>query len=629
MGAKYITMFIAVFIACAYAFAGSYVGSSMIAAPAVIIGNNTGSITHISLNITTGNGTVSITGPSAVGTSTLQSAQQAAQYAANYTGKNFSNFDFKYHISDANANVSGPSAGAAMTILAISAFKGEQIHPNITMTGTIGANGNIGEIGGVIDKAQAASKDHLDAIFVPAAQFDPIEEEMYAYAQMAYNIPLIQVANITQAASYIFNGSTNFAKNELKYNYTVDYNLSNIQTPNANCIGICDELPFQGLASYTINTTSAQISNLSSNTSLSPIAAKLSVVLNDSASLYDRGYFYTAADLAFLDYVNAHAFASYKSNPQIASETLDNVSAYCSSLISPALTYENYQYVIAAQMRQGWGNYTINQTISEYNASQVTSDSIFGALSNAGEAGAWCDAASYLYSYNYQNASYVIPSSALRTVAMDRISRARQYPSMYLTLAQAAYKSSNYPVAIYDADYAFALGNSSTAYSGNTTMLNKVTSAMLRQANYGVWATEFSKEASFYLTQSEVANNKTEALGFAQQAYSAAYLAQVLSADTQIISTNLMQVSQPVQQGQGEITYLQQIQAEIEGMNSFLQVIIVLIMLVIIMLFFLLVMVGMTITHQISAKFDRLEDKKQAAALEKKNPRNINTKAKR
>ncbi len=43
--------------------APAFVGSAVIKAPAVIISNNTGSLTNITLAVTKGNGTVSVVGP--------------------------------------------------------------------------------------------------------------------------------------------------------------------------------------------------------------------------------------------------------------------------------------------------------------------------------------------------------------------------------------------------------------------------------------------------------------------------------------------------------------------------------------------------------------------------------------
>ena len=98
---KYLfTLAILSLVFATYAAAG-VVGSAFIRAPAVVINNNTGSLTNISLVVTNGTGTVSVVGPQNVGQSTTQSAKIAAMYASNFTRNNFYNYNFTYNITNA------------------------------------------------------------------------------------------------------------------------------------------------------------------------------------------------------------------------------------------------------------------------------------------------------------------------------------------------------------------------------------------------------------------------------------------------------------------------------------------------------------------------------------------------
>jgi len=64
----------------------SFVGSAYIYAPAVLTQSNKGVLTLFYLNVTTGDGMVTISGPSSVGESTLSSAQTGVAYACRYLG---------------------------------------------------------------------------------------------------------------------------------------------------------------------------------------------------------------------------------------------------------------------------------------------------------------------------------------------------------------------------------------------------------------------------------------------------------------------------------------------------------------------------------------------------------------
>ncbi|HII79450.1 MAG TPA: ATP-dependent protease, partial [Methanosarcina sp.] len=63
--------------------------------------------------------------------------------------------------------VDGPSAGALMTLLTISAINGNKLNDSITLTGTIDNEGNVGAIGGVLEKAQAAEAGGKTLFLLP------------------------------------------------------------------------------------------------------------------------------------------------------------------------------------------------------------------------------------------------------------------------------------------------------------------------------------------------------------------------------------------------------------------------------------------------------------------------------
>ena len=73
------------------------------------------------------------------------------------------------------------------------------------MTGTILGNGSIGQIGGVYDKTGAGKKAGVTLVLVPKASKTTRRSELYLLVQTNFGIPLVQVANISQAAQFAFN----------------------------------------------------------------------------------------------------------------------------------------------------------------------------------------------------------------------------------------------------------------------------------------------------------------------------------------------------------------------------------------------------------------------------------------
>ena len=564
------------------------VGTSSIHAPAVVLENNTGEMTLISLTVTTGNGTVRILGPQKVGNSTIYSAVTAAHYAAEASHLNISNYNFNYTIYN-SSNVTGPSGGAALTLLAISALQHRQISSNITITGTVSPNGSIGEIGGAYDKTGAASRAHMAAILVPNASFDPFEEKEYMLAQSYYHIPLIQVSNITEAEAYAFGNVPIRASEGVNYSLGYDYNITSLNDANIACTGTCNYTPFYALGGYTLNMTAHEISN-QTLISLPTIRSGLSQALSQSESVFSKGYVYTGSDLAFLDYINAYMFSSFNTSRQTLPLTMQDVQNHCEYYTAPQLTVANYQYIIAAEMRQGWGNYTISQDIGSYNVSQSTSDEVLGSAYLAGESLAWCNAASYLYNYSYAPSQYLVPSVSLSTIAASRIARAMPYGGMYLQLANASFADHNYPVAILDADYAYAFGYSSGFLQHNSTYLNAHAAAIAANSTYGVWATEFSKEAQFYISESALTTNKNVSEGYAQEAYTVAVLASQISNDTRLIyNTSAKQNAAPAVTAPSDTTLrLAAISGAVDSVLALLVILIVLLIITLVILFVVL-----------------------------------------
>jgi predicted S18 family serine protease len=97
-------------------------------------------------------------------------ANTAIAVAGNKTGFELSESDviFSIDAGDKISEVDGPSAGALMTLLAISAIEKQPIDEYLTLTGTISSDGHIGAIGGVVAKAAAAKNRGKTLILIPA-----------------------------------------------------------------------------------------------------------------------------------------------------------------------------------------------------------------------------------------------------------------------------------------------------------------------------------------------------------------------------------------------------------------------------------------------------------------------------
>ena len=123
-------------------------------------------------------------------TDTQQSIQTARDVALKITNVDMDNYDIAYSISSDASVVGGPSAGAALTIATVAALENKTLNDDIVITGTIEPDGSIGEVGGVLEKANAAKDIGADIFLVPLGQ----SQETYLKPQ----------ENCTRRAGFIF-----------------------------------------------------------------------------------------------------------------------------------------------------------------------------------------------------------------------------------------------------------------------------------------------------------------------------------------------------------------------------------------------------------------------------------------
>ena len=486
-----------------------------------------------------------------------------------------------------------------MTLLAVSALSHKQLRNDFTITGTISGDGSIGEIGGVYDKASAAAGAHLKLMLVPSTPPGSQDEVLYLLAQANFGIPLVQVSNINGAAYYAFNKSVSGIANETSYNFYVNYSVNRLPDATLTCSNGCNTSVFMQLVDSTFSYSGQQIMNLSANQKFRGLAAQFGAILNESREIAQSNYLYAGADLAFLNYINVFYFSNHNTNVSNGMQVLQSTQEYCSSLVQPLMTSGNYEYLISAELRQSWANYTINTTIAEYNVTNFDTDEVLGSIYGAAQANGWCKAANTIYTASRQassNAELVQPSQTLSAVALSKINRTQAYgQSMYLDTAKIAYKQGNYPVAMLDADYAYVFYGIS-ARTGNMTT-NEITSAasafITANATYGVWATEFAKEALFYINESRLTSNVSLAHTYAIQAYSSAALAQSIGADTLLIYQSLTPVSATTQN-----VNLSNVLVSIGTLNNMILILLVLLTLLVLLIAINVILLAMLLKRQ-------------------------------
>ncbi|MDP2907602.1 MAG: S16 family serine protease [Nanoarchaeota archaeon] len=163
---------------------------------------------------------------------TQYSANTAVKVAENVTNISMSNKEIIFSFDTGSIVIGGPSAGAAMTLLMISALTGRQIKDDVMITGTISPDGRIGQIGNVIEKSDAAGVNKTKILLVPPGQrtltyydkkmvekkvdgktayasvYIPKHLDINEYTRETYNMSVKEVSQIEDVMRYMLEESS-------------------------------------------------------------------------------------------------------------------------------------------------------------------------------------------------------------------------------------------------------------------------------------------------------------------------------------------------------------------------------------------------------------------------------------
>jgi len=129
--------------------------------------DNSGVLGKVTIEIYPGKGRVLMNTNPFLEPDTQFSAETAVNVAQDYTKKDLSDKDVIISFDIGGELLGGPSAGAAMTAATVAAIEEKQVKEDVAITGTIMSSGEIGVIGGVIEKAQAAAGSGVELFLVP------------------------------------------------------------------------------------------------------------------------------------------------------------------------------------------------------------------------------------------------------------------------------------------------------------------------------------------------------------------------------------------------------------------------------------------------------------------------------
>ncbi len=124
----------------------------------------------------------------------------------------FSNNDIHIHFPESATPKDGPSAGVATVLCIISAICNVRIRNDVAMTGEVDLRGNSMPIGGLREKTNAASREHIKTVFIPKENHKDREE---LPKEITDTLNIVEVSKATDLFSGVFMEDITKMKDEI------------------------------------------------------------------------------------------------------------------------------------------------------------------------------------------------------------------------------------------------------------------------------------------------------------------------------------------------------------------------------------------------------------------------------
>ncbi|MFH1448513.1 MAG: S16 family serine protease [Candidatus Micrarchaeota archaeon] len=407
-----------------------------------------GQLVAIKLKIREGDGTVYIATAPIVGSLTQESGQTATQVATEMTGHERNTCDVLLKIGEMElSSIDGPSAGAAITLLLLSALGNNTLRDDFTITGTIEPNGIIGPVGGIPIKAQAAADAGLDLLVTPYLSAE--ERIMLDVLGHGVNITIVQVENIQEAERIAFSrGAPNITGPKLRV----------VQVPSVPDMGFLNPkiIPFERIARDIIEYARNDVDSMPEEQS--EYKDYFSNQLDIAEDSVDKRYIYTGANTAFITWIDIGFLKSSGVGRNEIEKRLDGIEECYQNALDAKASRDNWEWVVGGQLRASWAKKKISGINNESFKNQVKT---LETLRDVTYAENWCVASKSLMDIEGRE---TIDLEMFKPIAIETIDAAEEYlhgrkdlfpdQNWHLEAAKQEFDDGLYGAAVYDATYA-------------------------------------------------------------------------------------------------------------------------------------------------------------------------------
>jgi len=306
-----------------------------------------GVLTRIEVQIIDGDGDTFVSVTPLTGMDTQESEKLAVKIAAEMADVDRMQYDVLFKINSDAEVVDGPSAGAALTLLAYSEFSHQTIRKDLVVSGTIERDGRIGPVGGIFEKAVAVGKSNKYRLFlVPEGQRVQNGVDLNVYGEEQWGMQVVEVQDIEEVFNYAFNTVAGEPV------VVVEKVLPPLVVPEVT--PALSTLPFKSVSENILSEATTALRALPDEDATSLVRTNLRKALNLSEMLLEKGYFYSSANSAFLAMVTLDELGTLNMTRQNFRSKVRSLQDEAEALDFVEPTGSNWEWVVSAKLRYYW-----------------------------------------------------------------------------------------------------------------------------------------------------------------------------------------------------------------------------------------------------------------------------------
>lgn len=450
-----------------------------------------GTVMNMTIRVAPGNGSVFVGIPPYSGTDLQRSIVHAVDYADVGTCDVFVDFN-RY---PGTSYVDGPSAGAAIASFSyILANDLPVVHKPI-ITGAVSNSGSVLPVGGIYEKALISTTVGVETFLVPKTNlYDYI---MLKKVEERYGLKILVVNSVEETVDYI-TGS--------KIPDAPDY--PDFESPAQNISPYysarLDE--FVPVAADIIDFENYTIKQLREDDAEDWLLDYFEASIDENNRLLSLGYVYTAANNAFIGYIDLSTIVFVYSGEPTHQEKYQEISECLSEIERPAVTSDNFEWVIGSDLRKAWADEKLNST--EISDEHLIEEE-YSYFHEIMYADAWCRASKGLAEVGMDFGGKAVNEAGWKEIAENYINTAnitKHNPDTQrrFDIAQSLFEEGKYGAAIFDSVYVASMDLSELELSEmeDDDDVETAVNEMLLVETSSLWSNIYKSQA-VYLIEKE------------------------------------------------------------------------------------------------------------------------------